>query len=201
MWEDNYKELIQFNDYFPGLMNMDYNVKYEKTIKMLLNGDICALVVGKTPKCYSDGKGSKLKGVIGTSNYVVNSMLNLKNKYDLSDKSVAAMKTIYSNTSYAELERIYYSTMMPTYRTLQDTLKEVFLLAVSDFRDIIFTLNKIWLATFLIMGAIWKFGLKRMEREKVYFRAILRTIPVQIILSDKFLQHYMMKDSQRNFYF
>ncbi len=129
-------------------------------------------------------------------------MGNLKNKYDVSNKSVAAMKAIYSDPSYAELERIYYSTMMPTYRRLQTVLKEVYLLAVEEFKDVIFTLNKVFLVTFLVMGVVyWNLGLRRMEREKVYFRGILKIIPVQVIMADKFLQHYMMKDSKRNFYF
>jgi len=198
-WDKNYEQLIEFNTYFANMMNMEYDPKYDKTIKTLLNGDVCALVV-KTTACYNDGKGAKLQGIIGMSNYDLNSMVNLRNKYDLSNKSEAAMKAIYSDTSYAELERIYFSTMMPTYRQLQIALRGVFLLAVERFRRIIFTLNKIWLASFLIMGIMyWKFGLRRMEREKIYFRAILRTVPVQIVLSDKFLQHYMMQDSKNRF--
>ena len=155
-----------------------------------------------TPNCYADGKGSKLQGIIGMTNYDLVSMVNLKNKYDLSNKSEASVKAIYADSSYAELERIYFSSIMTSYGKLQIALKGVFLLSVEEFRKIIFRLNKIWLASFLIMGVVyWKFGLRRMEREKIYFRAILRTIPVQIILSNKFLQHYMMQDTKTNFYF
>jgi len=200
-WEENYKELIQFNGNWTDMMNTEYDAKYDKTIKTLLNGDICALVVN-TAACYNDGKGTKLQGIIGMNNYDLNSMVNLKEKYDLSDKSEASIKAIYADTTYPELERIYYSSMMPSYQKLQIALKEVFLLAVSDFRHIIFTLNAVWLVTFLAMGVVyWNLGLKRMEREKIYFRAILRAIPVQVIMSNKFLQHYMMNDSKQNFYF
>ena len=36
-WDENYAKLIQFNTYFANMMNTEYSVKYDKTIKILLN--------------------------------------------------------------------------------------------------------------------------------------------------------------------
>ena len=52
---------------------------------------------------------------------------------------------------------------------------------------------------FIILGMIyWKTGLRKMQMEKMYFRRIFRTIPVNIILQNKFLQSYIMKKSGKN---
>ena len=198
VWSENLKNAIAMTNYFTELMNSQYDEKYEKSIKKLLNGNLCDLGLIFNPMaCYRDGKGATQQGLIGVNNYEFSVMSTLKSKYDTSNKTIEAMKEVYFDSSYAEIERLYFSVMGPSIRELRSVFQELFVMKVERFRDIIFTLNKVWLVSFLVLAVIyWKFGLKKMEREKVYFRSILKVIPLNILLSHKYLHSEMMKYSK-----
>jgi len=199
----NQEKVIGVTDYFARLMDVTFNEKYDKLIKTILHGDLCelGLVINKIA-CLVDGKGATFRGLIGVNSYQYSSLTNLKTKYDSSNKTTAAKIQVYSDSSFAEAERLYYSVMINNYRKLQSIFKELFLIEVDKFKHVIFTLNKVWLVSFFVLAAVyWKFGLKKMEREKVYFRSLLKVIPLSIILESKYLQSYLMKDSNRFGYF
>jgi len=197
-WDRNMQFLIDANTFFLDLMNQDFG-SYTETIKILASGDLCEEVENGNPTCNKDGHGAKLQGLIGVTNFFVSVIKNLRSVYDTSNKSDLARQEIYSDPSYSELERVYFDVVIAGYQMLEGVSVKIFLKAIDDFKKDLLMLNIFSTIAFIILGMIyWKTGLRKMQMEKMYFRRIFRTIPVNIILQNKFLQSYIMKKSGKN---
>jgi len=195
-WEDNFKILLDSNDFFVDLMKNDFG-NYTDTVQVLGKGDLCTLQPSYVEDCYIDGKGTTTQGLIALNNYFVNSVNGLRNAYDNSNKTFEAKTEIYSDPLFSALERLYFGPIKTCFLLLADIVRIEFLREIDSFKQAVLILNIVSMVIFIMLGRIyWITGLRRMQREKLYFRKILRVIPLSIILQNKYLQNYMNKSTK-----
>ena len=196
-WERNYAILQRSNGFFTNLRSESFGNE-TSAIMAVISGDICVLIGQRNSGCYGDGKGSKLQGLIGVNNYVLNSLRNIKDSYDMSDKTNQAKEMIYNTPEFSEVERMYYTNTIPGHQILQQIFLRRFLKIMEDFKEKTYTINIIFVVIFAILGRLyWVTVLKRMEEEKVHFQRIMTVIPISVILQNQFLKNLLEKNCKR----
>ena len=200
-WEDNYQKLLVSQDFISKIVSSSGNPSSESMIALnnLLTGDICVLAPYPNisdASCYVIGHEMIKKGIIGLNNYILVSLRQAKDYYDSSNKTFAAAVETLNMKSLPSIDLLTSLWFPLAYQKASDLLLKI---VVSDIESII-TIQSILLAMYIIFTII--FGLltlrhvwRYVEEERVEWKKVLRKIPFSVLLVNKALKNYLVKES------
>ena len=153
-WDTNFEILSSTNQFFGKLRNENFG-SYTPAIITLLSGDLCGFLTDSDASCYSEGKGAKTQGLIGINTYFLNLLASIKEAYDSSNKTSQAKSAVYNTDDYAEMDRIYYFTIIPGYQQLQQVSELIFLKVMTIFQKNTFIINIVYMFAFIGLGRLY----------------------------------------------
>jgi len=194
-WERTYRVLTGSNDFFNSFMDQDEN--FNNQMAFLLNSDLCSSYFTDRP-CATELSGVGTRGILGINAFILKNLRGIKDYYDDTDRSPAAKEvtlgmqdmldaeiayTIYTSRSYTELDLILTNQF---YLESDKLLKSSLIIGIVSI-VVLLVLTKV----------VWLQAIKRMEDERKNFRNIMRVIPINIIMSNRYLKNYLMRNSQK----
>ena len=185
-WERDYQLASQYADYFAKLRDTGDRT-FLQELDYLLTGDLC-LIMHDHSGC--DGAREEAKhGLLAISSLMIKATKTVKDAYDRSDKSLAAIKDILETDELQKTEWSYWLYVPPAFQHLEGLLKTQVLNTIKNFQAqstgliVTFTVC-ILIFTELIWKRIW--NTFRYERAKL--RKMMRVIPVNIIRENSSLR-------------
>jgi len=191
-WEAAFEILSASNSYLSTFSIGEDN----QEAATFLNGDLCALLFQNT-NCYNDISGVTSKGIIALNSYMLKVLRGVKDFYDSSNRNEAAVKETLVRKDLLDAEIAYEIYFEQSYNGFVSVLEQEYL----DQCDSA-TRKVLLYAIFSLLGCIisavvvWDSVTKRMKNERKEYRNILRIIPANTILSNRFLKNYLFTHSK-----
>ena len=121
-----------------------------------------------------------------------------KDIYDNSAKTDSAKTAALTYSSFVETEVVYSVYTEKSYLALDNLLTKRFLEEIDAFLKRCLIIGIISIVILLIMVRfVWLKTITRMEDERKAFRDIIRIIPVNVIMTNRYLKNYLIRNSNK----
>jgi len=190
-WEGAYEVLSSSNAYLSTFADGDEN----SDSAAFLNGDLCSLLF-KNTACYTDISGVTSKGILALNGYMLKALRGVKDFYDSSDKTVAAIEETLAQKDLFDAEIAYEVYFEQSYNAFISVLEQQYLdqCSRSTKRVALYAIFSL-LGCMILAVVVWDSVTKRMKSERKEYRNFLRIIPASTILSNRFMKNYLFTHS------
>jgi len=194
-WERTYHLLTASNDYFNSFTDQD--ATFNDQMVTLLNGNLCSMLFSDRP-CATEVTGIGARGILSINAFILKDLREIKDYYDNSDKSPASQITALTMQDFLDVEVAYTIYTTRSYNRLTTVLTSQFNREVDQLmkRSIIIGVVSVVILLVLVKF-IWLQAISRMEEERKNFRSLMRVIPVNIVMTNRYLKNYLMRNSDR----
>jgi PAS domain S-box-containing protein len=194
-WERTYHLLTASNDFFNSFSDQD--ATFNDQMVTLLNGNLCSMLFSDR-SCATEVTGIGARGILGINAFILKDLREIKDYYDNSDKTTASQITALTMQDFLDVEVAYTIYTTRSYNRLTTVITNQFNREVDELmkRSIIIGVVSIVMLLILVK-LVWLQAISRMEEERKNFRSIMRVVPVNIVMTNRYLKNYLMRNSDR----
>jgi len=191
-WEAAFEVLSASNSYLATFSLGEDN----QEAATFLNGDLCALLFQNT-NCYNDISGVTSKGIIALNSYMLKALRGVKDFYDSSTRDEVAVKETLLRKDLLDAEIAFEIYFEKSYNGFVSVLEQEYLDQCdrSTRKVLLYAIFSL-LGCIILAVVVWDSVTKRMKSERKEYRNILRVIPANTILSNRFLKNYLFTHSK-----
>lgn len=200
-WEYTYKELLGLSDYLRKLTNQAINNKESSSsqyLAELLTGNLCNqnLNLGLSSSSCLLLDNSLTNGILGANDYILTTLRQAKDNFDSSDKSLNITQNILTLKALSIIDLIEDSFIPVVYSEANNILLRFMSQEVTQITNIQSPLLAIYIISTLIFGLlIFNYVWKITEEERIEWKKILRKVPSSILVTNKILKNYLVRES------
>jgi len=206
-WEDIFQGRSNAQNFF---FNFIIANEKEKTcnkqsleiFKELIDGNLCEILPSQASQasCEILANGALRKGIQGINSFTLYTLRNIKNEYDKSQRTKADAIIALDYQDLKDIETFIGQWQYNAYIKLQNTLQQCIIEGVDNIKSELETMIGIFIALYLILIPTLLYQIKKkIEREKIGWRKIIRRIPIDVIMNNKILKTYLEKENNVGF--
>ena len=194
-WEAEYSSLTGSNSYLSTYI--DKNKSPNTEIELILTGNLCSLYFANST-CLSGTSGLAGYGLLAMDAFLITALRGVKDFFDSSNRTKAAMQEALAKSNLLLTEVVYESYVKKVYAIFDTILQQQLEAEFDSFKRKSLIVIIVSALLFLLSTKfIWLKVCKRMEEERKNYRNILRIIPVNVILGNRYLKHYLFTHSKK----
>jgi len=194
-WEEIYTLQTSANSRL--MEGIDKGKPYNDEYEFLLTGDLCPVYFARR-NCYVENSGVASKGIMTIDSYILKLLRGVKDHYDSSNKTVAAQTEALQLKDLISAETVYEAYSRKAYAVLDDVLSLQFHSQLTSFTSVSTVVAAISAAIFVLATLlIWFKVSKRMIEERSNYKNMMRVIPVNVIMGNRFLKNYLLTHSKK----
>ena len=170
--------------------------KVEEEVGLFLTGDLCKIVPSISETCIIFKPGTVDKGIIGINSFFLSVLRDMKDTFDLSDKSFTSAQKVLNTKDLILSEAVYLDAQMPAYQAFSQVIQSQ---AESHFQEAknallcpVIVAIVAYLITALFVGPKL---VKPFEKERGKWKKMLRKVPFNIVITNKLLKAYLAKEA------
>jgi len=195
-WESIYQVLTGSNDFFNSFT--DQSADFNAQMVTLLNGNLCLTLFLDRPSCETEITGVGTRGILGINAFILKDLRNIKDYYDSSDLSLASKISALTMQDFLDTEVAYTIYTSRSFNELDQLITNQFYLEIDDLLKRSMIIGIVAIVVLLILGkVVWLKAIKRMENERKDFRSIMRVIPVNIMMTNRYMKNYLLRNSEK----
>ena len=174
----------------------DSKGELEPSIQTIIQGDLCEIFRDKLSTsfstCISMAKGAATQGLATLNSYILDAMLTVKDNFDASDRSAAAIINSLNFEELKEAESVFRSVIKLAYLEIDTYIVdqiEASILAKKSSANVVNIALVIACTVMAFVGYFWLF--KKANQERNDLKRILHLLPIKIILTNTHLKNYL----------
>ena len=192
-WESIYQSLTESVDFFTSFD--DQKNTYNQEILLLINGDLCPKYFSDRD-CYNEDTGIGSRGILSINGFIMKGLREVKDYYDSSNHNAQAKTAALTMNDYLAIETAYSVYAKKSYLELGNSLASQFFAEISKFKSSSLIIGVVGIiGLVLLVCFLWVRIMGKMENERVFFRGMMRMIPVSVILGNRYLKNYLISTS------
>ena len=191
-WYKDYEIITTTGKFFHSLQDID-DPEFQIQLEYLLTDDLCPLVYDDPVIGCSGAREIARQGLIAVNGLLIETMRDLKDTYDQSNKTLEAKREIILKDSLQESENAYWLYIPPGYQVLDKLLRDLIMKNVDIFEKnatVLVTCFSVgfFLFIWLVLFPIWKV----LRSERFRLQAMFKIIPINVIRSNSFIKNYVI---------
>ena len=164
-------------------------------VGLFLNGDLCKIVPLIGESCILFKPGTVDKGIIGINSFILSVLRDMKDTFDLSDKSFASARRVLNMKDLILTEAVYLHAQMPAYQAFAKVIQSRAESHFQEAKNVLICPIIVTIVAFLIIGLyVGPTLVKPFEKERGKWKKMLRKVPFNIVVANKLLKTYLVKE-------
>jgi len=194
-WEEIYTTQTSANSHL--MSYIEVGKPYNEELEFLLTGDLCPVYFSRR-NCYVENSGVASRGILTIDSYILKLLRGVKDFYDSSDRTLAAQKQALALKDLISAETVYEAYSRKAYAELDTITTLQFHSQLTSYTSVSTVIAGISAAIFILATIlIWFKVSKRMIEERVNYKNMMRVIPVNVIMGNRFLKNYLLTHSKK----
>ena len=168
----------------------------DSDVTLFLSGNLCNLIHSLNKICPLFKAGTIDRGIIGVNSYILSVLRTVKDTFDKSNRSFASAKKVLGTPDLIISEYVYLLAQIPGYQLFGEIMQVRTEAYIQEGKRALMVPTIITVCLFVVVAFIAsQTFLKLLEREKGKWKKLLRKIPFSIVVTNKLLKTYLVKEA------
>ena len=199
-WDSLYSDLTTAQDFFLiTLLDNQNGIGDDPELVQVVRGSLCSSIPLNpgpiTGMCKTLAAGVLETGIVGLNSYMLNSLNQIKSSFDASARTFADMAKAANSKDLIIMDIMEFYFSYPVFELIDGLTKTRVKNDLSTFKISFQGVIISYVIISMIIGNfIWYLIAKTLGAEIVRWRKMLRQIPYEVLIHNKLLISYVMKD-------